>query len=112
LKQAEKEWYHHLQRFLSTHGFTCHKTLLFIFVLRKDIDYVILLVYGSRTSFGLGLQVHHLSDGSILLHQETYVKKLKHFNIANSNPISAPMIGRSKAREDLYRPCEKEEEEL
>jgi hypothetical protein len=66
-----------------------------------------------RTSFCLGLQVQHLPDGSILLHQESYVKKLlKNFNMADANPISAPMIGRSKTGEDPYRPCEEEEDEI
>lgn len=65
-----------------------------------------------RTSFCLGLQVHYRPDGSILLYQESYVKKLlKNFNMSEANSISAPMIGRSKSGDDPYRPCEEEEEE-
>jgi hypothetical protein len=141
LKQAGRTWYHHLRRFLTTQGFTCHSALPCIFVLCKDAEYVILAVYVDdinlvgttrlcmevekllstqfemkllgKTSFCLGLQVHHLPDGSILLHQESYVKKLlKNFNMAEANSISAPMIGRSKTGDDPYRPCEEEEEEV
>lgn len=141
LKQAGRAWYHLLRRFLITQGFTCHSALPCIFVLRRDIGYVILAVYVDdinlvgthnlcveveklltsqfemkllgRTTFCLGLQVHHLPDGSILLHQESYTKKLlQNFNMANANPISAPMIGRSKTCDDPYRPCEEEEEEV
>jgi hypothetical protein len=141
LKQAGRAWYHHLRRFLISKDFTCNATLPCIFVLRRDAHYVILAVYVDdinlvgtqklctevegllttkfemkllgKTTFCLGLQVHHLPDGSILLHQEAYTKKLlKNFNMANANPIGAPMIGRSKLGDDPYRPCEEEEEEV
>lgn len=65
-----------------------------------------------RTTFCLGLQVCHLPDGSILLHQDTYTKKfLKAFNMSNAKSLSAPMIGRSSTGDDPYRPCEEEENE-
>ena len=66
-----------------------------------------------KTSFCLGLQIHHLPDGSILLHQQSYVKKLlKNFNMGDANSLSAPMIGRSKTGDDPYRPSEEEEDEV
>jgi hypothetical protein len=141
LKQAGRAWYHHLRSFLTKQGFTCDQALPCIFVLRKDSNYVILAVYVDdinlvghpkmcsevehmliqkfemkllgKTCFCLGLQVKHLKDGSILLHQESYTKRLlQNFNMAEANSISAPMIGRSKSGEDPYRSSEEEEEEV
>ncbi|OAE29464.1 hypothetical protein AXG93_1028s1060 [Marchantia polymorpha subsp. ruderalis] len=52
-------------------------------------------------------------DGSMLLHQQTYARKLlKKFNMDNANALSAPMIRRNKTDDDPYRPAEAEEEEL
>ena len=66
-----------------------------------------------KTSYCLGLQIQHFDDGSILLHQQTYIQKLlKNFNMDQENPLSAPMIGRSKNRDDPYYPREEEEEEV
>ena len=62
------------------------------------------------TSFYLGLQVHHVPNVGILLHQETYINKiLKEFQMDKSNPLATPMIGRSKTNEDPYQPREEEE---
>ena len=62
------------------------------------------------TTFCLGLQVHHVENEGILLHQEAYVNKvLKEFKMDKANPLAAPMIGRSKTNEDPYQPCEEEE---
>jgi hypothetical protein len=37
-----------------------------------------------RISYCLGLQIKHYADGSLLLHQQTYVKKLlRTFNMDN-----------------------------
>ena len=53
----------------------------------------------------------HLTDGSILLHQQAYIQKLlKNFNMEQSHPLAAPMISRSKIKEDPYHPREEEEE--
>ena len=141
LKQAGRTWYHHLRRFLTEKGFSCHPALPCIFVLHKDHGYAILAVYVDdinlvgtalvctevekllenqfemkllgKTTFCLGLQIHHHSDGSILLHQASYVQKLlKNFNMSEANSLSAPMIGRSNTGDDPYRPCEEEEEEV
>lgn len=66
-----------------------------------------------KTSYCLGLQITHLADGSMLLHQQTYARKLlKTFNMDNANVLSTPMIGRSKTDDDPYRPAEAKEEEL
>ena len=64
-----------------------------------------------KTTFCLGLQIAHLSDGSILLHQKSYVQKLlKYINMDLAHPLSAPMIGKSKTGNDPYHPREEEEE--
>jgi hypothetical protein len=43
----------------------------------------------------------------------TYTQKLlKRFGMDKSNPLAAPMIGRSKMADDPYTPCEEEEEEF
>lgn len=58
-----------------------------------------------KTSFFLGLQINHLVDGNILLHQQAYIQKLlKSFNMDQSHPLAAPMIGCSKTRDDPYHP--------
>ena len=64
-----------------------------------------------RTSFCLGLQLTHIRGGGIFLHQTTYTQKLlKRFGMDKANPLSAPMIGRSKTSDDPYAPCKEEEE--
>ena len=64
-----------------------------------------------HTTFCLGLQVHHIPNGGILLHQQAYVNKvLKEFQMDQANPLAAPMIGRSKTNDDPYQPREEEEE--
>ena len=134
-------WYHHLRTFLLCHGFTNHSALPCVFVLRDTSGFVILAVYVDnlnlvgiealylhveklltstfemkllgRTSFCIGLQIRYFSNGSILIHQEAYVKKLlRSFNMHEAHPLAAPMIGKSKTRDDSYRPCEEEEEEV
>jgi hypothetical protein len=65
-----------------------------------------------KTSYSLRLQVVHLPDGSLFLHQTAYTQKvLKRFGMDKASPLSAPMIGRSKTKDDPYQPCEEEEEE-
>jgi hypothetical protein len=66
----------------------------------------------SKTSFCLGLQVTHLLDGSIFLHQTGYTQKLQNrFGMDKANPLSAPMMRQSRTSDEPYRPCEEEEEE-
>ena len=68
--------------------------------------------YLGQTSYCLGLQIYYSNEG-ILLHQKAYVEKvLKLFQMDQSNPLAAPMIGRSKTNDDPYQPCEEEEEEI
>ena len=139
LKQSGRTWYHHLCNFLIAKGFIYNPTLPCIFTLTKDFDFIIIAVYvddlnilGSSylckyakniltqqfdmkflgpTTFCLGLQVHHVENEGILLHQEAYVNKfLREFHMDKANPLAAPMIGRSKTNEDPYQPCEEEEE--
>ena len=63
-----------------------------------------------QTIFCLGLQVHYLPNGSILLHQQAYVMKiLKAFQMDQANPLSVPIIRHSKINGDLYHPCEEKE---
>ena len=65
------------------------------------------------TTLCLGLQVKHLRDGSLFLHQTAYTQRvLKRFNMDQAHPLSTPLMGRSKTNEDPYFPCEEEEEEL
>jgi hypothetical protein len=53
-----------------------------------------------KTSYCLGLQVHHF-PGGVLLHQQAYVRKLlKHFQMNQAYALAAPMIGRSRTTED------------
>ena len=65
-----------------------------------------------KTTLCLGLQVAHLPDGSIFLHQTTYIQNLlKKFYMDQANSLFASMVGRSRIFDDPYRPCEEEEEE-
>lgn len=66
--------------------------------------------YLGHTTFCLGLQVHHVPNDGILLHQEVYILKiLKAFEMDQANPLAAPMIGRSKTTDD---PCQPHKEEI
>lgn len=61
------------------------------------------------TTFCLGLQVQHTSNG-IFLHQHVYVQKiLKIFQIDHVNPMAAPIIKRSKTNDNPYQPRKEEE---
>ena len=65
------------------------------------------------TTLYMGLQVKHLRDGSLFLHQTTYIQRvLKIFIMDQAHPLSAPLMGRNKTNEDSYSPCKEEEEEL
>jgi hypothetical protein len=78
-------------------------------ILTKNFD----MKYLGQTSYCLGLQVHYVTNGVILLHQQAYVQKiLKVFNMDQANPLAVPMIGRSKICDDPYQPCDEEEEEV
>lgn len=139
LKQSGRAWYHHLCHFLISQGFTYNNTLPCIFTYSTESGFVILAVYVDdlnilgtpelckyareiltknfdmkylgHTTYCLGLQVHHVPDGGILLHQQAYVQKiLKVFQMDQANPLAAPMIGRSKTNDDPYQPREEEEE--
>ena len=76
-------------------------------ILTRNFD----MKYLGQTSYCLGLQIHYVTNGGILLHQQAYVQKiLKFFNMDQANPLAAPMIGRSKTDDDPYQPCKEEEE--
>ena len=65
------------------------------------------------TTLCLGLQVEYLKDGSLFLHQTAYTQKiLKRFSMDQVHPLSAPLMGHSKTIDDMYSPCEEEEEKL
>lgn len=67
--------------------------------------------YLGKITFCLGLQVHHMPSGGILLHQQAYVQKiLKAFQMDHANPLAAPMVGCSKTNDDPYYPRKEEEE--
>ena len=139
LKQAGRTWYHHLCNYLVSKGFIHNPALPCIFALSNKLGFVIVAIYVDilniiglpelckftqelltqqfdmkilgKTSFCLGLQIHHLADGSMLLHQQAYIQKLlKNFNMDQSHPLTALMIGRSKTKDDPYHPREEEEE--
>lgn len=139
LKQGGRMWYQHLRDFLLSHNFRHDSTLPCIFTYKDTNGFVIIAVYVDdlnlvgtplackhvvalltskfemkllgKTSFCLGLQIAHLTDGSIFLHQTTYTQRLlKNFDMDQANPLSTPMIGRNRTFEDPYRPCEEEEE--
>jgi hypothetical protein len=141
LKQAGRMWYQHLREFLLHHDFLHDQALPCIFTFKNSTGFVVVALYVDdlnlvgtpetctyvvnllitqfemkllgKTSFCLGLQVTHLPDGSIFLHQTGYTQKLlKRFGMDKANPLSAPMMGRSKTSDDPYRPCEEEEEEF
>ena len=132
-------WYSHLHYFLLHHNFQHDHSLLCIFILTELSGFAIVAIYVDdinlvgtpttckkvvslltnrfemkllgKTTFCLGLQVAHLPDGSIFLHQTTYTQNLLEiFHMDQANPLSAPMIGRSRTFDDPYRPCEEEEE--
>jgi hypothetical protein len=134
-------WYQHLREFLLHHDFRHDQSLPYIFTFKKSTGFVVVAVYVDdlnlvgtpetctyvvnllitqfemkllgKTSFCLGLQVTHLHDGSIFLHQTGYTQKLlKRFGMDKANSLSAPMMGRSRTSDDPYRPCEEEEEEF
>ena len=139
LKQSGRAWYHNLKSFLISHEFQTHPALPCVFVLKDAIGFVIIAVYiddlnsiGTptlskhvenlltkhfemkvlgHTSYCLGPQIKHYADGSLLLHQQTYVKKLLcMFNMDNANALSAPMIGKSRTDDDPYRPADDDED--
>ena len=140
LKQAGRMWYKHLRDFLLFHKFQHDQTLPCLFALNDTSSFVIIAIYVDdlnlvgtaatcdhaiqlfinkfemkkldKTTFCLGLQLSHLRGGAIFLHQTTYTcKLLRRFGMDKANPISTPMIGRSKSSDDPYTPCEEEEEE-
>ena len=66
-----------------------------------------------KTSLCLRLQISHLGNGAMLLHQTAYTRKvLKRFGMHNTNSLAAPMIGRSRTFQDPYTPASEEEEEV
>jgi hypothetical protein len=140
LKQAGRMWYKHLHDFLIHHKFSHDQALPYLFTLKHQSGFVIIAVYVDdlnlvgtpetcqyavklltnqfemkvlrKTTFCLGLQLSHLPGGGIFLHQTTYTQKLlRRFGMDKSNPLAAPMIGRSKTSDDPYTPCDEEEEE-
>jgi hypothetical protein len=49
------------------------------------------------TTFCLGLQVHHVENEGVFLHEEAYVNKiLKEFQMDNANPLAVPMFGTAR----------------
>ena len=140
LKQSGRMWYQHLREFLLNHKFQNDQALPCIFTLREKDGFVIIAIYVDdlnlvgtkdttsraialliskfemkdlgKTSFCLGLQISHTPIGGILLHQVTYIRAfLKHFGMHQANPLSAPIMGRSKTSDDPYRPLKEKEEE-
>ena len=134
-------WYKHLRDFLLFHNFQHDQALPCLFTLQHTSGFVVITVYVDnlnlvgtpatcqhaialftdqfemkllgRTSFCLGLQLTHIREGGIFLHQTTYTQKLlKRFSMDKANMLSAPMIGCSKTSNDPYAPYKEEEEEF
>ena len=132
-------WYSYLHSFFLDHKFQHDQSLPCIFILRDPTGFVIVAIYVDdlnlvgtvatckhvvslltnrfkmkllgKISYCLGLQVAHLLDGSLFLHQTAYTQKvLKRFGMDKASPLSAPMIGQSRTRDEPYHPCEEEEE--
>ena len=130
-----------MRDFLLDQNFSNDLALPCVFAYKKDSDFVILALYvddinliGTRvacqyvvqrlqshfdmkflgkTSLCLGLQISHLGNGAMLLHQMSYRRKvLKRFGMHNANSLAAPMIGRSRTLQDPYTPANEEEEEV
>lgn len=141
LKQSGRMWYKHLRDYLMDNKFLNDQALPCVFTYRTGTDFAIVAVYVDdiniigtspavnyaanlltskfemknlgRTTLCLGLQIEHLPDGSIFLHQTMYAQRiLKRFQMDQATPISAPMIGPSKTSQDPYLPCKEEEEEV
>ena len=141
LKQASRLWYQHLRDFLLDQDFTNDATLPCVFAHKKGAEFVILAVYVDdinligtdsackytitrlesrfdikllgRTSLCLALQISHLPDGAVLLHQTAYTRRLlKRFGMHHANSLAAPMIGRSRTFQDPYTSASEEEEEV
>ena len=141
LKQVGRMWYQHLKEFLTSHEFLTDHTLPCIFIYRNQKEFVIVAAYvddlnliGTKlaithaktlltekfqmkflgpTTLCLGLQVKHLKDGSLFLHQTAYTQRiLKRFSMDQAQPLSAPFMGCNKTNDDPYFLCEEEEQEL
>ena len=66
-----------------------------------------------KTKFCLGLQREYINDG-IFVHQMAYTEKvLKRFNMAESHPLSSPMVVNSLGLDtDPFRPMMDDEDVL
>jgi hypothetical protein len=122
LKQAGRMWYKHLWNFLLHHQIQHDQTLPCFFTLKDKTGFVIITKYVDdlnlactpntcsramsllttqfdmkllgNTNFFLGLQVAHLLDGSIFLHQTIYIQNLLNFFCMDqANQLSTPMAG-------------------
>ena len=64
-----------------------------------------------QTTVCLGLQISHLRDGSMFLHQTAYTRHiLKQFRMEHSNALAAPLMGRSCTDQDPYIPALEEKD--
>ncbi|KAK2454628.1 putative mitochondrial protein [Trifolium repens] len=126
LKQAPRQWFDKLTTTLLQFGFKASKCDPSLFIYSKDRQIVYLLVYvddiiitGSSTmlvqnlveklnsafslkqlgdlDYFLGIEVHHLKDGSLLLTQSKYIRDLlTKTNMTDCNPINTPMMSSCK----------------
>jgi histone deacetylase 1/2 len=126
LKQAPRQWFDKLTATLLHFGFKASKCDPSLFIYCKDKQVVYLLVYvddiiitGSSASlvqnlvdklnsafslkqlgdleYFLGIEVHHLKDGSLLLTQSKYIRDLlSRTNMVDCNPINTPMMSSCK----------------
>ena len=134
-------WYQHLSQYLLSHGFKNDDICPCIFIKHYLKEFVIIAIYvddlniiGTSnaiedvvamlrcqfemkdlglTTFCLGLQIEHLSNG-ILLHQSSYIHKiLKRFSMDQAHSIRTPMVVRSlDPSRDPFRPRSSNESAL
>lgn len=141
LKQSGRMCYQRLRDYLIKNNFISDPLIPCLFIKRDKTGFVIIAVYvddlnlvGTTTAcvtatnllirefemkmlrkitFCIGLQIMHLTDGSIFLYQLTYIRRiLQRFNMIDAYPLSTPMVGRGRDGHDPYRLCEEEEEIL
>lgn len=124
LKQSGRLWYEHLTKYLTASGFQVSKFAPCVFVDRKKNHLVMLAIYVDdinifgtreavdltvtllkkefkvkdygRTPGCLGVELEHLSNGSVHMHMKTYTERLlKKFAMDESHPLPTPLLVRT-----------------
>ena len=84
----------------------CHYTIIH---LQSRFDMKLL----GCTALCLGLQISHLGNDTMFLHQTAYIRRiLKHIQMEHANPLATLMMRRSYTQQDPYTPACEEEIEM